>query len=123
MTTRKAHPARTLRELDRAQRTLDTQRTERVNVASWDMSWDLSVNDGGARVCELAAASRSLCDQAEDIRAARLIVLLRRGDVRPQKDGSVFGTTRSTVQALCSKYPECAHEWAAQVQAMGTTPC
>ena len=79
MTTRKAHPARTLRDLDRSQRTLDAQRNERVNGASWDMSWDLSVNDGGARVCELAAASRSLCDQAEDIRAARLIVLAQAG--------------------------------------------
>lgn len=123
MTTRKAYPARTLRELDRAQRTLLTQRNERVNVASWDMSWDLSVNDGGARVCELAAASKTLCEQAGDIQAARLLVLLRRGDVRPQKDGSVFGTTLSTVQALCAKYPECAREWAAQVQAMATTPC
>lgn len=123
MTTRKAHPARNLRDLDRSQRTLDAQRNEHVNGASWDMSWDLSVNDGGARVRELAAASRSLCDQAEDIRSARLIVLLRRGDVRPQQDGSVFGATRSTVQTLCTKYPECAHEWAAQVKAMATTPC
>ncbi len=122
MSTRKAHPARTLRELERAKRDLDARYEHRLGAAAWDMASDLAINDGGARLNNLEAIRAQLATEEQDIQAARLIILLRQGTVRPLKNGDVHGTTPHTVQSICAMYPECADEWAARVRALAVTP-